>query len=251
MIRQCILMFCVVQACSFIPNYFRPLNIVARPTRQYELCAKQRDLNEEYTNPLTQFLGLFLKETTDVISECDSINWKAPKRKKTSMDRLAKDLEVALNKKEWFVTGNVDPSFFDSGFAFQDPDVKLKGIENYARGVNKLFEQQGPGKTRAEIIAVRVANPTTITVTWRLEGRVKLGPGGVSIRAFVVYSDLTVDTKSGLITFQLDRFSIKGNEIILGALPFNLPFVRLPPPAARVEELRREFLNAEKKVGKK
>lgn len=29
-----------------------------------------------------------------------------------------------------FVNGNVDPSFFDDSFSFQDPDVKIKGIKS-------------------------------------------------------------------------------------------------------------------------
>jgi len=209
------------------------------------LTAK-RDLEEQYSNPVTSVIGgLFLKDSKSV---CDEINWDAPKRRKTSLEKLAKDLEEELSKREWFVTGNVNPSFFDASFSFQDPDVKLKGIENYARGVNKLFDEK---TTRGEIVACRVTALNVITATWRLEGRVKLGPGGLAIRAFVVYSDLTVDPTSGLVCFQLDRFSIKGSDILLGALPFTLPFIKLPPPAPSIAELRKTFLEDEKKAAKK
>jgi len=57
------------------------------------------------------------------------------------IETLAKVLDYELFNKEWFVTGNVNPIYFSDDFEFQDPDVKLSGIESYARGVNKLFDQ--------------------------------------------------------------------------------------------------------------
>ena len=113
--------------------------------------------NEEYTNNIAKFLSSFLpnaKTNNNFNSNgnlLDNINWNETKRKKTSISTLSKDLEKELYKREWFVTGikfnyyhhhyyynyhkgNVVPSFFDDQFSFQDPDVKLKGIENYARG---------------------------------------------------------------------------------------------------------------------
>jgi hypothetical protein len=47
---------------------------------------------------------------------------------------LAKKLEIDLTKREWFVNGNVEPSYFSEDFEFQDPNVKTKGIKDYAIG---------------------------------------------------------------------------------------------------------------------
>jgi hypothetical protein len=83
----------------------------------------------------------------------DSIDFFVPKRRKTSLASLATTLEKELVRKESFVTGNIDPSFFSDEYSFQDPDVKIKGIESYARGVNKIFSQDS---SRMEVVAVRV-----------------------------------------------------------------------------------------------
>ncbi|KAL3802848.1 hypothetical protein HJC23_007625, partial [Cyclotella cryptica] len=53
-----------------------------------------------------------------------------------SLDKLAAILDKELYEKEWF-----DTSRFDDRFEFQEPDVKLTGLEEYARGVPKLFDQ--------------------------------------------------------------------------------------------------------------
>jgi hypothetical protein len=130
--------------------------------------------------------------------------------------------------------------------------VKIKGIEEYAKGVNKIFSQKN---SRAEIVAVRNNEtiPNTLTVTWRLSGAVNIGPG-LQIKPFLVYTDFTVSPATGLITFQEDRFSLPGIDIVLSAF---FPFLigkSLLPSAPSVEILRSEYLKEElklKKVAKK
>jgi Uncharacterized conserved protein (DUF2358) len=204
-------------------------------------------INEEYRDPLTKVLGTFInKENLD--DNISKIDWKMSKRKKTSLQSLAKTLETELTKKEWFVNGNVDPSFFSDDFTFQDPDVKIKGIEEYARGVNKIFSQKN---SRAEIVAVRENKEAlnTLTVTWRLSGSVNLG-FGVTIKPFVVFTDFLVNPSDGLIVFQEDRFSLPGSDIVLSAFfPFLITKYLLPP-AQPVGILRSEFLEEEAKLRK-
>ena len=199
-------------------------------------------INEEYRDPLTKVLGTFInKENLD--DNISTIDWKMSKRKKTSLQSLAKTLETELTKKEWFVNGNVDPSFFSDDFTFQDPDVKIKGIEEYARGVNKIFSQKN---SRAEIVAVRENKEAlnTLTVTWRLSGSVNLG-FGVTIKPFVVFTDFLVNPSDGLIVFQEDRFSLPGSDIVLSAFfPFLITKYLLPP-AQPVGILRSDFLKEE------
>ncbi len=207
------------------------------------LKGKSDNINEQYVNPLTRVLGFFVPPAS-AQTFLDTIKWDENKRKKArSLKDLAASLEKELSQREWFVTGNVDPTFFSDNFAFQDPDVKIKGIENYARGVNKIFSQTD---SRAEIIAARVNDsaPNTITVTWRLTGTVKVGPG-LKIKPFVVFTDFSVGD-DGLIVFQLDRFGNPGSDILLSSLfPFLIGTVLLPP-APPVDELKAAFLAAEK-----
>ena len=158
------------------------------------------------------------------------IDFDAPKATNIPIGTLASILDYELYNKEWFVTGNVNPIYFDESFEFQDPDVQLKGIEEYAVGVNKLFDQK---TSRAEIIST-VVNPNDanmITVTWRLSGKVNIGPKGLSIKPYICYTDFKVDTEgSGLITFQEDRFDIPQWDILLSALfPFLIGKVTSDP----------------------
>ena len=92
--------------------------------------------------------------------------------------------------------------------------------------MNKLFDET----SRAEIISTVVSStsPNTIVVTWRLSGRVNIGPG-LNIKPYICYTDFTID-KNGLICFQEDRFDIPGWDILLSALfPFLIGRVTAPP----------------------
>ena len=86
---------------------------------------------QEYRNPVTSFLSNFMQNKDQTKSEdlLANIDFDAPKIRKVSLETLAAMLDSELYEKEWFVTGNVNPSYFDDDFEFQDPDVKLKGIE--------------------------------------------------------------------------------------------------------------------------
>lgn len=89
---------------------------------------------EEYKNAATSFLANFMQKSDTKGEEprCDplsNINFDAPKVAKKDLQTLAATLDAELYEKEWFVTGQVNPSYFSSEFEFQDPDVKLSGIE--------------------------------------------------------------------------------------------------------------------------
>jgi hypothetical protein len=202
-----------------------------QPTRLHDKASTV----EEYRNAGTNILSNFMNNDS-AMSKADalaSIDFDAPKLPKMTIEKLAAKLDQELYEKEWFVTGNVNPSYFSSDFEFQDPDVKVSGIEDYARGVYKIFNQE---TSRAEIISTEVVSPNTMTVTWRLSGKVNIGPG-LNIKPYLVYTDLTVDG-NGLICFQEDRFDIPGWDILLSALfPFLIGKVTAeaaPPVEPRV-----------------
>ena len=212
----------------------------AKATRAHyvTLSAAQQNQNDsstandlDYKNLPTKILSNFMSKPQDdadgaMVADgpnpIDSIDFDAPKfSSPVDLSTLAAILDFELNAKEWFVSGNVNPIYFSDDFEFQDPDVQLSGIEEYARGVYKLFDQSC---SRAEIISCEVnpdLGPNIITVTWRLSGRVSIGPG-LTIKPYICYSDFTVDEKSGLVSKQEDRFDIPQWDILLSAL---FPFV--------------------------
>ena len=184
---------------------------------------------EKYSNPVAAVLSNFIKkEDAEVedekVMDIDKIAWGKKKRRKTNLESLRKDLDKAVAKNSFFVTGIVSPELYSDDFAFSDPDVSVKGVEEYARGVAKIFKSG----TKADLIRSEIVQPDVITVTWRLEGAVNIGPG-LPIKAFVVYSDFSVG-EDGLIYFQKDRFSLSGIDIILSAFfPFLIGRITAPP----------------------
>ena len=208
---------------------------VPQLTQQFASSGNSNDYF--YSNKVIETLGNFLnaKNQGKGVEMQEGTRTVKPRRK-TTMKRLAQDLESALRKREWLVTGNVDKSFFGPDFEFSDPDVSVTGVDEYAQGVNRLFDQSC---SRAEIISTNIVPNSlvpTIRISWRCSGRVNVGPLGLEIKPYVVFSDFEVDERSGLLKRQTDTFSIPGSEILLWALfPFARPL--LPPPAPSLEEL--------------
>lgn len=190
-----------------------------------------KDGNQQYRNVATEILSNFMqkKDTNDnedrssaSPSPLQDIDFNAPKQPVQSLETLAAILDYELYNKEWFVTGNVNPVYFADSFVFQDPDVTLEGIKSYAEGVNTLFDQD---TSRAEILQT-IANPSplgddnnVITCTWRLSGKANIGPAGLLIKPYIVYTDFFV--QDGLIVRQEDRFDLPQWDILLSSLfPF-------------------------------
>jgi len=185
---------------------------------------------EEYRNVATQVLSNFMQKDK---METETIDFSAPKiSPSTSLTTLAEALDYELTEKEWFVTGNVNPSYFSEDFRFQDPDVKVDSIEDYSKGVRKIFDQD---TARAEILSTLVNEEAStpekpvITITWRLSGGVNIG-FGLNIKPYIVYTDFVIDPESSLVIFQEDRFDIPSWDILLSALfPFTIGKITSPP----------------------
>ena len=182
---------------------------------------------EEYRNPATKFLSGFMQkddtmmtksDNTDDSNDRDIIDFQAPKIvPSTSLKTLAAALDYELTEKEWFVSGDVNPSYFSEDFEFQDPDVKVSSIEDYSKGVRKIFNQS---TSRAEILSTVVNDEIStlerpvITCTWRLSGGVNIG-FGLTIKPYIVYTDFAIDPRSSLIILQEDRFGLPSWDILL------------------------------------
>ena len=212
---------------------------------QQKLTSRSDGDVDEYRNAPTAFLSKFMQKgklSTDAVDLLSEIDFDMPKittlpknNDKQLLSTLALILDYELTNTEWFVTGLVNPAYFSPNFQFIDPDVKLSGIEEYARGVRTIFDQQ---TSRAQIVScvVNTTIPNTITVTWRLSGRVNIGPVGLPIKPYICYTDFTIDTNnSGLIIKQEDSFDIPGWDIVLSAIfPFLIGWVT-KAPAPEVE----------------
>ena len=187
------------------------------------------DGNQQYRNVATEVLSNFMqKKDTTTADPLADIDFGAPKQPIEDLETLAAVLDYELYEKEWFVTGDVNPVYFADNFRFQDPDVTLDGIEAYAKGVSTIFDQT---TSRAEIIET-VVNPelgdNIITCKWRLSGKANIGPAGLTIKPYIVYSDFTVE--NGLIVRQEDRFSLPQWDILLSSLfPFLIGKLCQPP----------------------
>ena len=193
-----------------------------RRCRRVRVVAAASD--EDYVNPVTEFLGRFIPKQAPVVLDVDWDKTKTP----MPLADLAGALDRGLRANEWFVTGRVLPELFADDFKFEDPDVSLTGIQNYAEGVARLFGDDA----RCEVIAC-APRGEDIAVDWRLSGSVRVGPGA-TIKPYVVHTTFRV--ADGLVVFQEDEFSIPGWQILLGVL---LPGLPIPEPAPPVEELRR------------
>ena len=233
-------------------NYVQRPSLLVLPQRTVvssmpitlKLRSKQssQSTNEEYSNGVAKFLGTFIPKKDD-FRVIDEIDWTAEKRLISSIESLVEQITPSLRAREWFVTGNIDPSFFSDDFVFEDPDVKVKGVREYAIGVRKIFDQ---AVSRAEVLSVDIISreekdgekvgDSSFTVTWRLSGRVNIG-FGLNIKPYIIYTDFAVSPTDNLIVSQLDRFSIPGYDILLSALfPFLIPF--LAPPAPPVSDIQ-------------
>ena len=207
---------------------------------------------EEYRNTATRVLSNFMqreKMEEEQRNPIDDIDFNAPKIPPgTSLETLAAALDYELTEREWFVTGNVNPIYFSENFEFQDPDVKLKGIEEYARGVYKLFDQE---TSEAQIISTTVNEDAStperpvITCRWRLSGGVSIGPG-LTIKPYIVNTDFAVDPSTSLIIFQEDRFDLPGWDILLSSLfPFLIGKITAEPvPPVPKRELKMPRIGA-------
>ena len=76
---------------------------------------------EDYVNPVTEFLGRFIPKQAPVVLDVDWDKTKTP----LPLGDLAQALDRGLRANEWFVTGKVLPKLFADDFKFEDPDVSF------------------------------------------------------------------------------------------------------------------------------
>ena len=91
------------------------------PTRRRVARVINAGGEEDYVNPVTEFLGRFIPKQAPVVLDVDWDKTKTP----LPLADLASALDRGLRANEWFVTGNVLPELFSDDFKFEDPDVSF------------------------------------------------------------------------------------------------------------------------------
>ena len=91
------------------------------PTRRRSVRIINAGGEEDYVNPVTEFLGRFIPKQTPIVLDVDWDKTKTP----MPLGELAGALDRGLREREWFVTGRVLPELFDDDFKFEDPDVSF------------------------------------------------------------------------------------------------------------------------------
>ena len=217
---------------KFLSNFMKP----STNNNDDDCNSNNINKNDQGTNYDDE---LFMKRRKEIMTQVLQLQrsddyWNPPKIPKLPMELLAQALDYELYHTEWFVTGHVNPIYFSStNFTFQDPDVKMNTLRSYATGVQQIFDYTNTA--RAEILSTMVnsnhndTNHNIITCTWRLSGKVNIGPG-LYIKPYIVYTDFTICPDTGLITYQRDRFDIPSWDILLSALfPFVIGRLTSPP----------------------
>ncbi|CAM9605770.1 unnamed protein product [Ascophyllum nodosum] len=193
---------------------------------------EEGESDEDYSaDALTTFLGKFLpgKGASDQPQAKDlvfNVGYSA-KRRGMSASEMASAVDEGLKRHGWFVTGRVDASLFSDSFFFSDPQVSLTGVDKYAEGVAKLFDQE---ESRCDVISTEVEEDNVV-VRWRLSGRINL-PFKPPIKPYVVVTTFERDTE-GLLSTQRDEFSIAGWDILLHAVFPGHPFGAEPAPPVK------------------
>ena len=91
------------------------------PMRQRRRVVVAAGGEEDYVNPVTEFLGRFIPKQALVVLDVDWDKTKTP----LPLGELAQALDRGLRANEWFVTGKVLPEYFSDDFKFEDPDVSF------------------------------------------------------------------------------------------------------------------------------
>merc|ERR1712050_201713 len=125
---------------------------------------------------------------------------------------------------QWGVNGRVEPRFFDDAFVFRDPDVSTSGLQAYSKGTGTVLSG-----CRADAVRVKVINPESFVIDWRIEGTANLPIPGLRIKPYIVSSTFTVNS-DGLVASEQDSFSIPSWDILLSAFAPWLPFLAPPEP---------------------
>ena len=130
--HNCCVFAVALGLCTHTSVLFRMLRAIAAllaasgaaglvPTRRSVARVINAGGEEDYVNPVTEFLGRFIPKQAPLEL---GVDWDQPKTP-LPLGELAGALDRGLREREWFVTGKVLPEYFSDDFKFEDPDVSF------------------------------------------------------------------------------------------------------------------------------
>eukprot|EP00854_Cymbomonas_tetramitiformis_P022052 gene22052-26569_t len=179
------------------------------------------DKDEKYVNPIYAALGTLLpKKVLKSGSEAekfesDELNFSPvlqadTKRKNLPIDEMRTLIETGLKQDQWMVTGKVHSWLFRDDFSFSDPSVAVSSLAAYARGVNKLFYQDG---SKMDVYDVVAKDDSTLEINWRLEATINI-PFKPRIKPFKITTTYWLD-EDGLVWAGEDKFEVNDFELLI------------------------------------
>ncbi|KAF6258407.1 hypothetical protein COO60DRAFT_1127701 [Scenedesmus sp. NREL 46B-D3] len=146
----------------------------------------------------------------------------------TQLEDIRQAIERDFSDGQYYVTGNLTSSLYDPNCTFKDPTTNVKGVQKYTAAVAALFD---PAVSRADLVSSSVAGPNSISLRWRLEGRLKIG--NLPIKPYTGSTVYTVDEGSGLITRHDEAWDISAVDAFVSTLFPGLKYGAPPAPPVK------------------
>eukprot|EP00775_Hariotina_reticulata_P010433 gene10433-10591_t len=121
--------------------------------------------------------------------------------------------------------GNLTKSLYDSKCVFKDPTTNVKGVEPYTKAVAALFD---PSVSHADLISTDISGPDSISLRWRLEGKLKIG--NLPIKPYTGTTVYTMNDSTGLIVRHDESWDISALDAFVSTLLPGLNFGAPPAP---------------------
>lgn len=127
-------------------------------------------------------------------------------------------------QNQYYVTGKLSPEVYTQNCQFKDPTTNVQGVQPYTTAVAKLFD---PAKSKAELISLKVADPRTLILRWRLAATLNV-PGSPAIKPYTGTTKYTTN-QSGLICKHLEEWDISAFDAFVSVLFPNFGAPPAPP----------------------
>lgn len=137
------------------------------------------------------------------------------------LEHIKQAIDKDFQQGQYYVTGNLTADLYDPSCRFKDPTTDVKGVEPYTKAVAALFD---PEVSKADLLSSSVSGPNSITLRWRLEGRLKIGQ--LPIKPYTGTTVYTVDESSGKITGHTETWDISALDAFVSTL---IPSFGAPP----------------------
>ena len=130
-----------------------------------------------------------------------------------SIHELREIVQKDFVQNQYYVTGRLSPAAYTENCQFKDPTTNVKGVQPYTSAVAKLFDAS---KSKAELISLKIADPNTLVLRWRLAATLNF-PGGPAIKPYTGTTKY-VTNESGLICQHLEQWDISAFDAFVSVL---------------------------------